>query len=387
MATLTFSRSSATRVVFTASGLTASHTYSLQVYSGTSWVNKVTNLSGSTSYTKFFNVDNPTSYQARLWDATISGTVATGTIPEWSSIRIYAQCTDGVSQFTLRYGGSTAIVSATAGVTSVEVASGAIVGVQAVIASSGYGTPYLLYYNTASDPYGKNGPREFSSTTSISDTSFDRRIWVGATSQSSGTPVKPTIANVTTTANSATVYWGKNGGTDGEWRLYYGTSPSNLQLYSTVTSSPATITGLKAGTVYYFVVRNWVSGSSYADSDAFNATTKPATGGFAWTSNDAVYIAAGQPITNLTAAAWNNLIQIVTNCGGNGQSVPSATAGGRITAYHFNQMRNAIANCKGAGAVVSGVTAGSSKILARLFANNTDSLKEAINRVISAQNG
>ena len=101
MATLTFSRSSATRVVFTASGLAASHTYSLQVYSGTNWVNKVTNLSGSTSYTKFFDVDNPTSYQARLWDATISGTVATGTIPAWSAIRIYAQCTDGVSQFTL----------------------------------------------------------------------------------------------------------------------------------------------------------------------------------------------------------------------------------------------------------------------------------------------
>lgn len=37
MASLSFSRSSATTVWFTATGLTATHTYSLQVY-GTKWV-------------------------------------------------------------------------------------------------------------------------------------------------------------------------------------------------------------------------------------------------------------------------------------------------------------------------------------------------------------
>ena len=204
MASLSFSRSSATTVWFTATGLTATHTYSLQVY-GTKWVDKVTNLTGSTSYTKSFSVNDPTSYQARLWDATISGVAATGTIPAWSAVRVYAQCTDGVSQFTLYYGGSTTIVSATSGVVSVEIDSGTTVSVQSVVPRSGYGTPYLLYYNTASDPYGKNGPREFSSSTSISDTSFDRRLWVGATSQSQEIPVKPAISNVTTTATGATV--------------------------------------------------------------------------------------------------------------------------------------------------------------------------------------
>ena len=131
MASLSFSRSSATTVWFTATGLTATHTYSLQVY-GTKWVDKVTNLTGSTSYTKSFSVNDPVSYQARLWDATISGVAATGTIPAWSAVHVYAQCTDGVSQFTLYYGGSTTIVSATSGIVSVEIDSNTTVGVQAV---------------------------------------------------------------------------------------------------------------------------------------------------------------------------------------------------------------------------------------------------------------
>lgn len=388
MASLSFSRSSATTVWFTATGLTAAHTYSLQVY-GTKWVDKVTNLTGSTSYTKSFSVNDPVSYQARLWDATISGVAATGTIPAWSAVHVYAQCTDGVSQFTLYYGGATTIVSATSGIVSVEIDSGTTVSVQAVLPRSGYGTPYLLYYNTASDPYGKNGPREFSSSTSISDTSFDRRLWVGATSQSQETPVKPAISNVTTTATGATVYWNKNGGTDGEWRLYYGTSTSSLQLYGTISSSPVTLSGLRTGTTYYFVVRNWVAAGNFADSDPYQAATKSNVGAFAWTSSDGTLIASGQPVSNVTAYAWNNLAALVNQirkANGYGTvTIPTVSSGSQITASLFNTMRGYIAGLTGAGSVTGNVASGSI-IYAAYFANSTSALKEAVNRAAAAAN-
>lgn len=389
MATLNFSRSSATRVVFYASGLTTTHTYSLQVYGGSKWYDKVTGLVGSTSYQKFFDVDTASSYQARLWDVTISGVAATGTIPAWAAVHVYAQCADGVSQFTLYYGGATTIVSATSGVVSVEIDSGTTVGVQNVVSRSGYGTPYLLYYNIASDPYGVRGPQEFQSSTYLSDTSFDRRIRVGATSQSQETPVKPTIVNVTTTASSATIYWGKNNGTDGEWRLYYGTSTSSLQLYGAVSSSPVTISGLKAGTTYYFMVRNLVSDGSYADSDQYPAATKSNVGTFAWTSSDGTLIASGQPVSNITAYAWNNLASLVNQIrAANGYgtvSIPTVSSGSQITASLFNTMRGYIAGLNGAGTVTGSVASGGI-IYAAYFANSTSALKEAINRAAAAAN-
>lgn len=389
MAKLTFRRSSETTVWVTADGLTAAHTYSLQVLGNGKWWDKLTGLSGSTAYTKSFTVDSGASYQARLWDETISGEATRGTIPAWSEIRIYAQCTDGVEQFTLYYGGSTTVVKATGGITTVTVASGATVRVESVVPRDGYGTFYLLYYNTASDPYGQYGPNRFDSSASISDTSFDRRIWVGATSQSQATPVTPTIVNVTTTANSATVYWGKNNGTDGEWRLYYGTSTLSLQLYGTVSSSPVTISGLQAGTTYYFMVRNWISDGSYADSDQYPAATKSNVGTFAWTSSDGTLIASGQPVSNITAYAWNDLAalvnQIRTANGYGTVSIPTVASGSQITASLFNTMRGYIAGLNGAGAVIGNVASGGT-IYAAYFANSTSALKEAVNRAAAAAN-
>lgn len=389
MASITFARVSESKVRFTADKLTAAHTYSVQVLGNGTWWNKVTDLAGKTAYTDTFTVDSTTSYQARLWDVTISGEAARGTIPAWSAVHIYAQCTDGVSQFTLYYGGATTTVDATKGVTTVEIDSGTTVSVQNVVPRDGYGTPYLLYYNTASGPYGQYGPNEFYSSASISDTSFDRRLWVGATSQSQATPVTPTIVNVTTTANSATVYWGKNNGTDGEWRLYYGTSTSSLQLYGTVSSSPVTISGLKAGTAYYFVVRNWISDGNYADSDQYPAATKSNVGTFAWTSNDGTLIASGQPVSNITAYAWNNLAALVNqirSANGYGTvSIPAVSSGSQITASLFNTMRGYIAGLNGAGAVIGNVASGGT-IYAAYFANSTSALKEAVNRAAAAAN-
>ena len=198
--------------------------------------------------------------------------------------------------------------------------------------------------------------------------------------------VAPIISNVTTTSTTATINWSKNGGTEGVWVIYYGLSSASMVSGGYVTSSPATITGLTPGKTYIFYIQNYVSSSDKANSNSVTAATNEAIGYFAWTNDDATNIQTGQPVTNLTASAWQNLIAKVAACGGSTGSIPTASSGTKITANHFNQMRNAISGLTGAGSVASSVTSGTSKVLASLFANATTALKEAINRAISAKN-
>ena len=198
--------------------------------------------------------------------------------------------------------------------------------------------------------------------------------------------VEPIISSVTTTSTTATINWSKNGGTEGVWVIYYGLSSASMASGGYITSSPATITGLTPGKTYIFYIQNYVSSSDKANSNSVTAATNEAIGYFAWTNDDATKIQTGQPVTNLTASAWQNLIAKVAACGGSTGSIPTASSGTKITANHFNQMRNAISGLTGAGSVASSVTSGTSKVLASLFANATTALKEAINRAISAKN-
>ena len=198
--------------------------------------------------------------------------------------------------------------------------------------------------------------------------------------------VEPIISSVTTTSTTATINWSKNGGTEGVWIIYYGLSSATMESGGYITSSPATITGLTPGKTYIFYIQNYVSSSDKANSNSVTAATNEAIGYFAWTNDDATNIQTGQPVTNLTASAWQNLIAKVAACGGSTGSIPAASSGTKITANHFNQMRNAISGLTGAGSVASSVTSGTSKVLASLFANATTALKEAINRAISAKN-
>ena len=198
--------------------------------------------------------------------------------------------------------------------------------------------------------------------------------------------VEPIISSVTTTSTTATINWSKNGGTEGVWIIYYGLSSASMASGGYVTSSPTTITRLPPGKTYIFYIQNYVSSSDKANSNSVTAATNEAIGYFAWTNDDATNIQTGQPVTNLTASAWQNLIAKVAACGGSTGSIPTASSGTKITANHFNQMRNAISGLTGAGSVASSVTSGTSKVLASLFANATTALKEAINRAISAKN-
>lgn len=201
-------------------------------------------------------------------------------------------------------------------------------------------------------------------------------------------PVAPTITGISATKDSATISWTGNGGdgNTGYWTLLYRTAAGAYMSYGNIGSSPVTVTGLSPGTTYYFMVRHTVNGS-YLDSASASVTTQELIASFAWTANDAYYIAAGQPITNITAAAWNTLRERVGACGGSTAYIPAATSGAAISTNHFNQMRAAIAGLVGAGTVTPTVyTSAMTPYRAEQFANSSAALKEAINRAIAAKN-
>lgn len=243
-----------------------------------------------------------------------------------------------------------------------------------------YAADYDFQYATVVGLSGQYNANSYITLTSGSTTGI--RLYFKSKIRS----VEPIISNVTTTSTTATINWSKNGGTEGVWVIYYGLSSASMASGGYITSSPATITGLTPGKTYIFYIQNYVSSSDKANSNSVTAATNEAIGYFAWTNDDATNIQTGQPVTNLTASAWQNLIAKVAACGGSTGSIPTASSGTKITANHFNQMRNAISGLTGAGSVASSVTSGTSKVLASLFANATTALKEAINRAISAKN-
>lgn len=237
------------------------------------------------------------------------------------------------------------------------------------------------YFRLSSDNYQTN----YSAGTGIT---ISEGLEVHAYYKSRIAPVAPTITSVTTTKNSATVYWASNGGdgSTGYWTLFYRTATGAYVSYGNISSSPVTISRLTPGTTYYFKVRHTVNGS-YLDSADASATTQALIASFAWTSNDGYYIAAGQPISYITASGWNTLRQRVAECGGTAASVPTATAGAALSTNHFNQMRAAIAALSGAGTVTPAVVVSELPAYrAAQFANDNAALKEAINRAITDKN-
>ena len=530
MTSIQFSRSNATTVWANATNCTTSHKYTIQVYSGGTWWDKVTNLYGKASYIESFSVSGSGSYSARLWDETISGVAATGSIPKWEtsndvkvSIKNYLNGNTALKDgsYTGQAGTSFSITAsgtqyqtyanqyifqyytlssenhsqghginepitiktglqvkvyyepirypytayvyingslvrtaqnttnteskvrvselsaytayadaydfqyAKVGGSSVEYASYSLINltresmtyislyfvkklypytlyiyidgaagptttnttntessvlVSSLFADTQYAIDYDFQYATVEGLSGQYNANSRITLTSGSTTGI--RLYFKSKIHS----VAPIISNVTTTSTTATINWSKNGGTEGVWIIYYGLSSASMTSGGYIASSPATITGLTPGKTYIFYIQNYVSSSDKANSNSVTAATNEAIGYFAWTNDDANKIQTGQPVTNLTASAWQNLIAKVAACGGSTGSIPTASSGTTITANHFNQMRNAISGLTGAGSVASSVTSGKSKVLASLFANATTALKEAINRAISAKN-
>lgn len=202
------------------------------------------------------------------------------------------------------------------------------------------------------------------------------------------TAVAPVINGVTLTKDTATVTWNKNGGGYGSWTLYWGKTSYTAIGSQSIGSSPVTVSGLDPGTTYYFWIVN-KAGTDSKTSNTVSGETKAQIAAFAWTSDDASYIAAGKAVTYLTAASWNRLtakINEVRAARGYGSiSFTTAYAGQTITAAIYNEAANAIGNLTGAGSV-STVSAGT-KLEATYFANSYSALKEALNRAISSYNG
>ena len=139
-----------------------------------------------------------------------------------------------------------------------------------------------------------------------------------------------------------------------------------------------TVSGLDPGTTYYFWIVN-KAGTDSKTSNTVSGETKAQIADFAWTSDDASYIAAGKAVTYLTAASWNRLTAKINE-------VRDARGYGSIslTTAIYNEAANAIGNLAGAGSV-STVSEGT-KLEATYFANSYSALKEALNRAISSYN-
>lgn len=110
---------------------------------------------------------------------------------------------------------------------------------------------------------------------------------------------------------------------------------------------------------------------------------------FYWQNStwDAANIKAGQPISNLTATRWNNLmakIQELAEADGDSYSYSRVSSGATIYASSFNAVRTAISNRTGYGTLPSSQSKGDS-VKAALF-EGSGSLKSAINAAINHYN-
>lgn len=110
---------------------------------------------------------------------------------------------------------------------------------------------------------------------------------------------------------------------------------------------------------------------------------------FYWNNStwDAANIKKGQPISNLTATRWNNLmakIQELAEAEGGSYSYSRVSSGATIYASSFNAVRTAISNRTGYGTLPATQSKGDS-VKAALF-EGTGSLKSAINAAINHYN-
>lgn len=297
-----------------------------------------------------------------------------------------------VSSIDVYFDSTSHIVYESEGSKTFYISAGTSVQLRNPVPASGYTSPYYLYYNTAANPYTYSGPSEFTSYITISDTSYNRLLSVSATEEekvyiyltvSTGVSqvdivVDGTLYTVYSTSGQrgfkispgATVKIQNPKAEDGY--------NSSFELWYNTEIDPYGENG--PDTFYGIIV---IDDTTYDRYLKVTATKTIAL--FSWTNDDAANIVAGKPVSNITATAWANLIAKISSVGGSTSTIPSVSAGTKMTAYQFNQMRNAIAALTGAGTVASAVSAGAT-ILATLFANDTKALKESINRAINNYN-
>lgn len=388
-------------------------------------------------------------------------------------------CGEGVSSFLVNINNSTYTIT---GYTTIQNVIADTYTIYSVTPQDDYITPYIMYYNIASEPENQYaGSKEFNSTDTFSVSNYNRLIQIAATpdihyyykcvvylddvewyesntvrttddivyiddiidSYSGGynvdritgngytitgtyyylTPSKndpsmpvvfrlycnrglvtPDIEYVSATATTITVSWKKNGGTVGSWYILYdtvGTDWNTSTKIRVTTPGNYTITNLDYKKGYFISCVN-SSGLAYKQSEDIYVERGGGGGGggggrtiqpFAWTLNDDQYIKAGQPITNMKASAWNNLIakinELLSVYGMSSSGLSQVGAGDPVTKSRFNALRTQLARVPGVGAVVPEIGAGYQTIKATYFANDLkyyEDLKSAVNRAVSSAN-
>ena len=182
--------------------------------------------------------------------------------------------------------------------------------------------------------------------------------------------------------------------------------------YSGVTNMPDNVTGITSGTGvtvssivpakqgYTFVGWSRTDGGSAtlfggsnvyvtADVTLWTVFEKSAIDLFYWdsASTDANLIAAGQPISNMTASRWNRFkAKIAELAAAEGDSYRYSTVASSDTFYatEFNEVRSAIMNRSGYGTLPAAQPSGN-EVKASLF-ESSGSLKTALNAAITHYN-
>ena len=178
-----------------------------------------------------------------------------------------------------------------------------------------------------------------------------------------------------------------------------------VKMTSTITIASI---GLKSGYAPPYTVKFYASASATTPSSSLSSSdyevsydyttsrvyseitaTKKSVDLFYWSSasTDASLIAAGQPISNMTASRWNRFkakIAELAEAEGGSYSYSTVASGNTFYATEFNSVRTAIMNRSGYGTIPAPQASGNA-VKASLF-EGSGSLKTALNAAITHYN-
>ena len=192
-----------------------------------------------------------------------------------------------------------------------------------------------------------------------------------------GVYIQPTVVG---TGGGFTVYAtcnGVNSNTVTITKTYSGLLTSNVSGYD-ITLTWSNPVSIPAGTTYdikltfgnttYLGINpdyGVPMGSTFLKNDNANPTCSYADLNFAWTANDAANIVAGKPVTNITAAKWNEFNGLIKANIDSSYTYTTVSAGGTMTRALIKQPADKL-----------GVTIGSA---ATIKASYFTALKDAYN--------
>lgn len=326
---------------------------------------------------------------------------ATGGSPSYSTNPIYFRTGTGVSSYRMQYANSTQ-TGLTDGVTGRnssttlyvrENTNASLIGLEY---ESGYGAPY--YFVEYTDGNFSNVKKTFTEGDANVYSSGIRYIKLFATKSTTTAYIKLGAG-----VSSAMIYVDGVAKSDIRDRSYHAITVSRNSRVEVRSI------GLNSGYKKPYIFRFYSSYTSTTPS-SYSESLNTDTPGYTYTSErvyaeivatkqtidlfywqnatwDAANIKTGQPISNLTATRWNNLlakIKELAEAEGDSYSYTGVSSGASILATTFNGARTAISNRTGYGTLPA-TQAKNDPVKASLF-EGTGSLKSALNAAITHYN-